>query len=344
MWSGDLAATARGAANLCRRAILAAGMEIGRVAIFGAAGAIGQTLADELERRGAAYRVVGRSRAKLEKAFGQRRHAEIFEADLGDLRSAGAAAREIDTVFYCVGLPYPSHSLHPVLMRTALQAAVTMKVQRLLVVSNVYSYGVPRASRVAESHARFPVAAKGAYRVEQEDMVLAAHKKGEIQGLVVRLPDFYGPYADVGLANPIFRAALAGKTANWIGPVNTPHEFVFVPDVGPALAALAGCAECYGEAWNIGGAGEINTLDFITRVYRAAGRAPKYRVAGRTLLKVMGWFSPLMRELPEMLYLQETPVILDDSKLKAKFPGLPKTPYDGGIAKTFEWIKGPGAM
>ena len=314
-------------------------MDIGRVAIFGAAGATGQVVADELERRFAAYRVVGRNRAKLDKAFGHHQHAEIFPADLNDLRSAGAAAREIDTIIYSVGLPYPSHSLHPVLMRTALQAATTMNVKRLVVISNVYSYGVPRTSRVPETQPRFPVAIKGTYRREQEDLVLDAHKKGQIQALVVRLPDFYGPYAETGLANPIFRAALAGKTANWIGPVNTPHEFVFVPDTAPAILDLAGCADCYGEAWNIGGAGEINTMDFITRVYRAAGQSPKYRVAGKGLLKFLGLFNPLMRELPEMLYLQETPVILDDSKLLAKFPGLHKTPYDDGIAKTLDWMK-----
>jgi nucleoside-diphosphate-sugar epimerase len=315
-------------------------MDIGKVAIFGAGGAIGRVVADELERRFIAYRVVGRSRNKLDEAFGHHQHAEIFPADLSDPRSADAAARDIATIIYCVGLPYPSHALHPVLMRTALQAAVTMGVKRLVVVSNVYSYGVPRTSRVAETHPRFPVATKGAYRREQEDLVLDAHKKGQIQALVVRLPDFYGPYAELSLANPIFHAALAGKTANWIGPVNTPHEFLFVPDAAPAIVELAGCAECYGEAWNIGGAGEINTMDFITRIYRAAGRAPKYRAAGKGLLKILGWFSPLMRELPEMLYLQETPVILDDSKLLAKFPALRKTPYDEGIAKTFEWIKG----
>jgi nucleoside-diphosphate-sugar epimerase len=317
-------------------------MDTGKVAIFGAAGAIGQAVADEMERRFLSYRVVGRNRDKLEKAFGKHQHAEIFPADLSDLRSAGAAAREIDTVLYCVGLPYPSHPLHPVLMRTALQAAVTMKVKRLVVVSSVYPYGVPRTVRVAETHPRFPASKKGAYRMEQEDIVLNAHRKGEIQGLIVRLPDFYGPHADLSLANPIFRAALAGKTANWIGPVNTPHEFIFVPDTGAPIVDLMSCAECYGEAWNIGGPGEINTLDFITRVYRAAGRAPKYRVAGRSLLKVLGWFSPLMRELPEMLYLQETPVILDDSKLLAKFPGTHKTPYDEGIAKTLEWMRSAG--
>ena len=313
---------------------------IQRAAIFGAAGAIGPWVAAEFERREIPFRVVGRSRPRLEKAFGGMRHAEIFEADLGDLRSAGAAARGVDTIIYSVGLPYPMHVLHPKLMRTTLEAAAAMQVRRLVLVSSVYGYGVPRTARVAETHPREPQARKGIWRKEQEDLLLEAAKKGQIDGLIVRLPDFYGPGADNSLANPIFRAALAGKTANWIGPVNPAHEFVFVPDTGPVIADLASCAECYNQAWNFGGPGEINSLDFITRIYRAVGRAPKYRTAGRGLLKIMGWFSPLMRELPEMLYLVETPLILDDSKLLAKFPNTHKTPYDEGIRRTIAWIKG----
>jgi nucleoside-diphosphate-sugar epimerase len=157
--------------------------------------------------------------------------------------------------------------------------------------------------------------------------------------MVVRLPDFYGPYADLSLANPIFRAALDGKTANWLGPVNSPHEFVFVPDVGAPIVDLAERADCYGESWNLAGAGEINGMDFITRVYRAAGRNPKYRSVGRGMLKMMGWFSPLYRELPEMLYLQETPVLLDDTKLQARIGPLRKTSYDDGIAQTLAWMR-----
>jgi len=312
---------------------------IQKAAIFGAAGAIGPAVAAELERRGIPFRVVGRTRAKLEKSFGNLKHAEIFDADLADLRSASAAARGVDTIIYTLGLPYPSHNLHPALMRTTVDAAVAMQVRRLVLVSSVYAYGVPRTSRVAETHPRQPDTRKGAYRKEQEDIALDAPKKGPIDCLIVRLPDFYGPNADNGLANPILRAALAGKTANWIGPVNTPHEFVYVPDTGPVIVDLASCAECYGEAWNFAGPSEINTMDFITRVYRAVGRSPKYRTVGRGLLKVMGWFSPLFKELPEMLYLQETPVILDDSKLRAKFPELRKTPYDEGIAQTLNWMR-----
>ncbi len=216
-------------------------MDTGKVAIFGAAGAIGQTVAGELERRFIPYRLVGRSREKLEKAFAQHQHGEIFPADLNDLRSAAAAAREIDTIIYSVGLPYPSHSLFPAMMRVALEAATSMQVRRFLLVSNVYSYGVPRTSKVSETHPRFPVAAKGAYRHEQEDLVLDADEKGKLKGMVVRLPDFYGPHAELSLAHMVFQAALAGKTANWTGPVNPPHEFVFVPDLGPSLVDLAMC-------------------------------------------------------------------------------------------------------
>jgi nucleoside-diphosphate-sugar epimerase len=266
-------------------------------------------------------------------------HAEIFAADVGDLRSASAAARGVDTIFYTVGLPYPSHHLHPVLMRTTIEAAVAMQVRRFILVSSVYPYGVPRTARVAETHPRDPASRKGEFRKQQEDILLEAAQKGQIDGMIVRLPDFYGPGAENSLAHLVFSAALAGKTANWIGPVNTPHEFVYVPDTGPVILDLGQCADCYGEAWNFAGAGPINTIDFISRVYRAVGRAPTYRTAGRGLLSIMGWFSPLYRELPEMLYLQETPVLLDDSKLLARFPQTHKTPYDAGIAKTIAWMR-----
>jgi nucleoside-diphosphate-sugar epimerase len=315
---------------------------IENAAIFGAAGSIGPVVGAEFDRLGIPFRAVGRNRESLETTFAAMPRAEIFPADLGDLRAAAAAARSVDTIVYTIGLPYPSHSRFPALMRTAIEAAVSMKVRRFVLVSNIYSYGVPRSSTVPETHPRQPVARKGEYRKEQEDLLLDAHQQRRLDALILRLPDFYGPGADKSLANPVFQAALSGKTANWIGPVNTAHEFVYIPDTGPVIASLASTAECYGEAWHFAGPGSINSLDFITRIYRAAGQPPKYRTAGRGILKAMGWFSPLMAELPEMLYLQETPVILDDSKLLNKFPGIRKTSYDDGIRQTLEWMRRPG--
>jgi len=44
----------------------------------------------------------------------------------------------------------------------------------------------------------------------------------------------------------------------------------------------------------------------------------------------------VLRELVEMHYLQTSPVILDDSRLKALLGDLAKTPYKEGIRQTLD--------
>ncbi len=44
-----------------------------------------------------------------------------------------------------------------------------------------------------------------------------------------------------------------------------------------------------------------------------AGRAPKIRVAGKTMLRIVGLFKPVIREMVEMHYLITTPVLMDES-------------------------------
>jgi nucleoside-diphosphate-sugar epimerase len=309
-----------------------------KVAIFGAAGPIGRYVGMALDRRGIPFRAVGRTAGKLQAAFGTLPHAEVVAADLSDLGAATQAARGVDTIVYTLGVPYTEFQSYPKLMRVAVEAAAAAGVRRFVLVTGVYSYGVPQTQRVAETHPRVPVAVKGQLRKEQEDILLDADARGLFKSLLVRLPDFYGPFADNSLANPIFHAALAGKTANWLGPVAPLHEFVFVPDAGPVIVELAARDDCYGEAWNFAGPGDISALAFIQKIYQAAGHEPKFRSAGRTSLRLMGWVKPLMRELPEMLYLQETPVLLDDSKLRAKLGQVQKTTYDKGIQRTLDWI------
>lgn len=307
-----------------------------RVAIFGAAGTIGHAVAVELRKRRIWFRAVGRHRATLEPLEPD----EVLAADLSELRSAGAAARGMDTIIYAVGVPYHRFDLHPKLMSTTVEAAAVTQVARLVVVSSVYSYGTPQTARVAETHPRLPHTHKGRMRKEQEDIALKAQKEGLLQTAVVRLPDFYGPHADNSLGNPILRAALAGKKANWLGSVDLPHEFMFVPDAGRFIVELASRPETYGEAWNLGGAGTITGREFIREAYRRVGREAKWRTAGTAMLRIAGWFNPAMKELVEMQYLQQTPVILDDTKAESLLGGLSKTPYSEGIAQTLRWMSG----
>jgi nucleoside-diphosphate-sugar epimerase len=238
-----------------------------------------------------------------------------------------------------VGFPYPEFENHPLLMRNAIEAAKDAGVSRLAGVSSVYGYGVPRTERVAEDHPREPQARKGRHRKEQEDIALAANQDGKLKTLVLRLPDFYGPGAELSLADQVFRGALTNKPANWIGSPDLPHEFVFVPDAGVVLADLIERPDGFGQAWNFGGPGTITGREFIAEAYRAAGREPKIRVVGPLMLRLGGLFSPMLRELVELSYLGTTPVILDDSKLARHLGPLKKTPYHEGIRKTMDWYK-----
>jgi hypothetical protein len=73
-----------------------------------------------------------------------------------------------------------------------------------------------------------------------------------------------------------------------------------------------------------------------TQVFALASRKPKLRVAGKTMLRILGLFNPFMRELVEMHYLLTTPVLMDDSALSGLLGGVHKTPYSEGMRLTFD--------
>jgi nucleoside-diphosphate-sugar epimerase len=306
------------------------------LAILGAAGAVGRNLAAEFARRGTPFLAVGRSREKLDAAFRDNPLATAASSDLANAESTASTLRGVETAIYAVGVPYQEFERHPVLMQSAVNACSLSGVRKLIVVSNVYSYGAPRTPRVSEEHPREPAAHKGKMRKQQEDIALAAEG---LRTLVLRLPDFYGLFADLSITTPVINAALRNMAAPWIGPVDAPHEFIFLPDAAVAMADLCDRDELFGRAWNLGGAGTITPREFVERVYAEVGVKPRIRNGKKLFLLVAGAFSSLMRELYEMYYLQDTPVILDDSALQKHLP-LSKTPYSEGIPATIRWIRG----
>ena len=309
-------------------------------AIFGATGTVGKALASKLAERGQSFRVVGRSEERLRRDFGRYEPlVEYCAADLSDSANAARAAAAVDTLFYTVGVPYPQFQQHPKLTGVALKAAATAGVRRYVHVSTVYPYGVPQQEFVNESHPRNPTAFKGRMRRDQEDLVMAADNAKGMRTTLLRPPDFYGPDSELSSVRSIFDAALKGGTANVIGPIDTPHEFIFVPDLAETLIELSEKDEAYGNAWNVAGPGLITTRQFADLVFGAVHRKSRLRVIGKFMLRVAGLFDPVLRELVEMHYLWTTPVILDDTRLRQLLPRLHKTPYTEGIHATIEVMR-----
>jgi nucleoside-diphosphate-sugar epimerase len=315
-----------------------------RYAIFGATGAVGKALARELASAKQEFRVVGRSLETLKHHFSKFEPlVEYAAADLSLPEQARTAALGVDAIFYVVGVPYTQFAQHPVLTRNALAAAKAAGARQFIHLSTVYPFGLPRTSLVDENHPRDPHTFKGRMRKEQEDIVLAVDGGEGLRTTILRAPDFYGADSELSYVASVFKAAVNGGRAYVIGPVDTPHEFVYAPDVANTLLELSKREQAYGSAWNLGGPAHITEREFINKVFASAGRKPSSFASGSTMLRIMGIFNPMMREIAEMQYLFSTPVLLNDSRLRTLIPDLVKTSYDDGIRETLnELIKRKG--
>ncbi|HZZ10115.1 MAG TPA: NAD-dependent epimerase/dehydratase family protein [Paraburkholderia sp.] len=317
----------------------------GKVGLFGAAGAAGQSIAAALRAAGRAYRVVGRSRTPLEAAFGDDPLAEIVTWNPDDIASIKAAAAGLQTVIYLVGVPYDKFAEHPPLMERTLAGVTAAGVERFILIGTVYPYGRARGNPIMETHPREPHTFKGKMRLAQENLALAAHGHNGLSTLVLRLPDFYGPGIGRSLLGGLFDAAAAGKRAQMIGPVDVAHEFIYLPDMGPVVEKLTRTQEAYGRWWHLAGSGTITQREVANQAFALAGQKPKLMVAGKTTLRLLGLFNPLMREMVEMNYLMTEPVVMDDTALTALIGPIVKTSYEDGIRHAFDaaraavWVK-----
>jgi nucleoside-diphosphate-sugar epimerase len=71
-----------------------------------------------------------------------------------------------------------------------------------------------------------------------------------------------------------------------------------------------------------------------------AGKPVKTRVFGTTMLRLIGLFQPVMRELLEMNYLLTEPFIMDDSALQRLLGTLKKTPLREGLRQSLQTARG----
>jgi nucleoside-diphosphate-sugar epimerase len=306
----------------------------GFVALFGAAGAVGHSLAQQLDWKGTPYRTVGRNVETLQRDFPR---SQTVRADFLTGEGTSEAANGVDTIFYTAGAPYTEFDKHPVMVRHALDAAQAAGVKRFVLISSVYSYGPARTLPVPESQPHQPNSRKGRFRWEQEQTTLE-RGSGAMRTMVVHLPDFYGPNAELGYANAFMREVLAGKTASFIGPSDAQREFIYIPDAADPLLRLAASDDAYGRCWNLGGQ-RVLARDFIAQTFAAAGMPSKYRAVPKFALQAFGLFVPLMREIAEMYYLSDSGFVLDDSALQTHLGGYAKTPVTEGIEQTIGWMR-----
>lgn len=252
--------------------------------VFGT-GQVGHPLVEQLVARG--YAVVAVNR----KGNGDFPGATVVGGDATDPAFTTTVCEGADVVYICLNaMHYERWSEEfPPLQRGVL-AGATRAGSRLVVLDNLYAYGPPRGQRLVETMTANPSSAKSATRAAMTEQLLDAHAAGQVEVVIGRASDYFGPGAiKSALGDTVFAAALAGKSAQVMGDLNQPHSYSYTPDVATALITLATAPpRATGQIWHLPVAEPRTIREVVDAVYEMAGHKPRILVAGRTMLRAIG--------------------------------------------------------
>lgn len=301
--------------------------------VFGTA-ALGQAIMRQLVAKGRAVRMVSRS-GKLAAPAG----VEVVRADAADPAAASAAARGAAVIYHTAAPDYTKWAeLYPPIQRGVMAAAAASGA-RLVSAESVYAYG-PVAGPMTEDLPTAPTTRKGKIRVELSNMLLAAHRAGELKAAIARAPDFYGPQATTTTiyGDRVFYPAIAGKKVAVMGKLDLPHTFICLDDFARGMITLGAHEEAMGEVWHLPCAPTLTQRQLLTLIFEAAGKQPHVGEAPGWVFKLAAPFVPIMRELAELLYQWDRPYVFSHAKFEKAF-GAEVTPHERAVAATVAWFQ-----
>lgn len=298
--------------------------------ILGAGGSVSNELVKLLAAREIPFRTVSRHGGATPGA------AETRVADLTEHHATVEVVAGSDVVFLLAGLKY-DHKVWAEQWPRIIDNAVDACKQagaKLIFFDNVYMYGKVSGPMTEETPYR-PTSRKGKVRAQIATRLEQAWKQGEFTAMIARAADFYGPDAKNGIPNMmVFEPLSKGEKAMCLVSDALPHSYTYVPDAAHALITLAETPAAWNQIWHLPTSPQPMTgREFIFQAAEAMGKAPKYRVLSKTMVKLAGVFNPTIREVHEMLHQNDSPYLFDSSKYARAF-GFAGTPYAEGIAET----------
>jgi nucleoside-diphosphate-sugar epimerase len=308
-------------------------------AVFGAAGSLGAAIVRRLAALGVHTRAVVRSLDRAKQVFPQQATIEIEVGDALNAESVHTLCHDARTIYHCVNVPYQHWSeIMPKVTDNILAGAKEAKAS-MVFPGNVYGYGRFQNIPATEDHPLAATSKKGKLRNTIESKVIDAHKSGEASVVIPRFPDYYGPNVVNRLMGSIFEDAIAGKKARWIGKLDVPHDLIYIEDAAAAAVLLAMNEDTHRQVWHVPGAGPLTGRQFIEMAFKAAGNKPDIGLLSGGSLRFASLINSDAREMKELLYEFEEPLVLDGTKFASAFPSFKYTPNEEAIRKTVEWFR-----
>jgi nucleoside-diphosphate-sugar epimerase len=295
--------------------------------ILGANGTIGSVLAKELKSYTSAIRLVSRNPKKVNDTD------ELFAADLSDAAQVEKAVAGSEIVYLMVGFDYKLsvwQEKWPKLMHATIEACKKHKA-KLVFFDNVYLYDKSEIGHMTEESKINPPSKKGEVRRAIADMLMNEIKSGSLNGLIARAADFYGPLNEKSfLIDLVYKNLKKNKNAQWMIDAGKKHSFTYTPDAAKATALLGNTPDAYNQVWHLPTAAvPISGNEMIDLFKKEMQSTKGVSILPMWMLKLLGIFIPILREMPEMMYQYDRDYYFDSSKFEKRFDFKPTTYQEG---------------
>ncbi len=297
--------------------------------ILGANGIIGEELAKELRLNYTSeIRLVGRNPQRVDS------NDDLFKGDLLNIENVKDALRDTKIAYMTVGLPYKTEIWlrdWSRMMKNVIEGCKYNQC-KLVYFDNTYAY--PQGSAIQkEDTPMTSTGKKGIAKGQAAKILLDAIDDEELEAVICRAPEFYGPGKTKGITNAlIFENLRNGKTPKVLVNDNVLRTLIFTPDASKAMALIGNTPNTFGETWHLPcDDNRLTYKEFIGEISKQLGREIKYRTLSSFVLKLAAFFNENAKEIQELLPRYRVDNIFDSSKFKNRFPDFAVTSYSEGI-------------
>jgi nucleoside-diphosphate-sugar epimerase len=292
--------------------------------ILGAGGSIGIELAKALKDYTSDIRLVNRNPQKVNSTD------TLFSADLTKKEEIIKAIAGSKITYVTIGFPYKTKVWEQTwipFIQNVISACLEHN-SKLVFFDNVYAIGGDNVKHIKDNSPISPTSKKGEIRAEVDRLILESVDKNNLQAIIARAPDFFGGTSRQNsiIMNLVYDNLVKGKKAQWFCNAKVIHSMGYVPDLAKGTAMLGNTPEAFNQIWNLPTDNQkITGEGWINLFASEMGAKNNHTVLPNWLIKSLGLFIPVMKELAEMNYQYDRDYYFDSSKFNDYFNYTPTT-------------------
>ncbi|WP_193174640.1 NAD-dependent epimerase/dehydratase family protein [Oricola nitratireducens] len=310
-------------------------------AILGAAGRNGDAVARAFLKAG--WRVKGIARGAKVSTLAP--GVEPVMADAFDRGALIAACADADVIVHTLNPAYDDWTNTVMPLAENVLAAAQAAGATVMIPGNVYNYGYSIGVDTAEDAPVSGDTEKARLRIAMEALYERAAREKGIRTIVIRAGDFFGGKRPESWLDVMILKDLKKDKFTWPGPSwNTVHAFAYLPDLAETFVRVAEKrAETAPFATLHFRGHAITGEEMHTAAEKAVGRKLKRGGVSWSMLRAVGLFNPILREIVKMSYIWRVPHSLANGKLEALIGPEPHTPLDAALGEAIADLKLDGS-